>query len=333
MRVGTLMRRFTAFAGVGLVACAVVAAQQPGAQTSDTSPHTVLFVTVDTDVKLEVLDWGGSGRALVLVSGLGDTAHIFDRFAPKLAEKYHVYAITRRGFGASSAPPGGYDAIRLGDDVLGVIGTLELRQPVLVGHSIGGSELSSIGSRFPDRVAGLIYLEAAYGWAFYDESVGDFDVDSNILRGKLEELHATGYSRETLRELLETVLPNFARDLREEIKTQDAMPPTVRDSQYTPITGQMALVLAGTRRVTRLTVPALAIYAQPHDVLGATMTDAERATYEARDRVSTGAQADAFERGVPGSRVVRISRGRHYIYRSNDAEVLREIDAFIARLP
>ena len=68
----------------------------------DPSPHTVQFVTVDKDVKLEVLDWGGSGRPLVLLAGLGNTAHVFDDFAPKLTSQYHVYGITRRGFGASS---------------------------------------------------------------------------------------------------------------------------------------------------------------------------------------------------------------------------------------
>jgi hypothetical protein len=61
----------------------------------DESPHTFHFVTVDGNVKLEVLDWGGSGRALVLLAGLGDTAHVFDNFAPKLANTYHVYGITR----------------------------------------------------------------------------------------------------------------------------------------------------------------------------------------------------------------------------------------------
>src|ERR1700722_12054445 len=38
----------------------------------DPSPHTKQFVTVDKDVKLEVLDWGGSGRPLVLLTGLGN---------------------------------------------------------------------------------------------------------------------------------------------------------------------------------------------------------------------------------------------------------------------
>jgi hypothetical protein len=91
----------------------------------DPSPHRTQFIAVENNIKLEVLDWGGSGRPLVLLAGLGNTAHVFDKFAPKLSSAYHVYGITRRGFGASSAPfPSGdalYSADRLGDDVLAVL--------------------------------------------------------------------------------------------------------------------------------------------------------------------------------------------------------------------
>lgn len=76
------------------------------------------FVAVDTNVRLEVLDWGGSGRSVVLLAGASDTAHTFDTFAPRLSARYHVYGITRRGAGASSATASGYDADRLGDDVI-----------------------------------------------------------------------------------------------------------------------------------------------------------------------------------------------------------------------
>src|SRR5712672_2290922 len=62
----------------------------------DPSPHRVRFVRVEKDVQLEVLDWGGSGRAIVLLAGSGLTAHEFDDFAPKLTGHYHVYGITRR---------------------------------------------------------------------------------------------------------------------------------------------------------------------------------------------------------------------------------------------
>ena len=114
----------------------------------DASPHTVEFITVAESVRLEVLDWGGFGPSVVLLPCGGNTAHVFDGFAPKLAAGYHVYGITRRGFGASSVPASGYGADRLGDDVLAVMDSLKLMRPVLVGHSLGGEELSSVGSRF-----------------------------------------------------------------------------------------------------------------------------------------------------------------------------------------
>ena len=108
------------------------------------SRHAI--VTVDKDVRLEVLDWGGSGRPLVLLAGGGDTAHVFDDFAPKLTPSFHVYGITRRGFGESGFSPEGYGADRLGDDVLAVLDSLKLIRPVLMGHSLGGEELSSFPS-------------------------------------------------------------------------------------------------------------------------------------------------------------------------------------------
>lgn len=73
---------------------------------------------MDKNVKVEVRDWGGSGQPLILLPGLGDTAHEFDSFALKLTPSYHVLGITPRGFGASSAPPperANYSADRLID--------------------------------------------------------------------------------------------------------------------------------------------------------------------------------------------------------------------------
>ena len=91
----------------------------------DPSNHRVQFVTVDNGVQLEVLDWGGSGRNVVLLAGSGNTAHVYDDFAPKLTGLCHVYGITRRGFGASSHPATGYSEQRLADDVLRVIDSLK----------------------------------------------------------------------------------------------------------------------------------------------------------------------------------------------------------------
>ena len=153
---------------------------------------SVSFVPVAPGVKLEVLDWGGTGRPLILLPGLGDTAHAFDPFAHKLTLKYHVYGITRRGFGESTTPPptqANYNANRLGDDVLAVIAALHLPQrPVLVGHSIAGEELSSIGSRHPGKIAGLVYLDAAYGYAFYSPAHGALDLDALEIKQEIEAM-------------------------------------------------------------------------------------------------------------------------------------------------
>jgi non-heme chloroperoxidase len=182
---------------------------------------TLRRITADKDVKLEVLDWGGSGRPLVLLAGFGDTAHVFDDFAPKLTSEHHVYGITRRGFGASSAPvldAANYSADRLGDDVLAVLDALKLERPVLVGHSIAGEELSSVGTRHPDRIAGLIYLDSAYEYTYYDASLGNEDIDTRELLKKIEELKAAREGpdeSQVIGELLKENLPQFEKDLRE----------------------------------------------------------------------------------------------------------------------
>jgi non-heme chloroperoxidase len=85
----------------GLSTLTLVAAT---ASLSDQPAAKVQFIEVEPDVRLEVVDWGGHGRSVVLLAGGGDTAHVDDELAPKLTPEYHVFGITRRGFGASSKP-------------------------------------------------------------------------------------------------------------------------------------------------------------------------------------------------------------------------------------
>lgn len=68
----------------------------PGQAQTELLAPTVQFVSVEPGVKLEVLDWGGSGTPLIFLAGAGDTAHAFDNFAPQFTRHHHVYGITRR---------------------------------------------------------------------------------------------------------------------------------------------------------------------------------------------------------------------------------------------
>ena len=250
----------------------------PETAWKDPSPHQVQFITVDKDVKLEVLDWGGSGRPVVLLTGLGNTAHIYDKFALKLTPAYHAYGITRRGYGASSAPASGYAADRLGDDVLAIIDALKLRRPVLAGHSIGGEELSSVGSRHPEKIAGLVYLDAGYAYAF--SGAGSVAIPAA----------SSG--------------PGPAR-----------------------------AILDGQQKYTKIPAPILAIFAVPHDRGPQAADDPKaRAEFEAADAAAV-AQATAFESGLPAAKVVRLPHANHYVFLSNEADVLREMNTFIGSLP
>lgn len=53
---------------------------------------------------------------------------------------------------------------------LAVMDALKIERPVLLGHSLAGEELSYIGSRYPRKVAALVYLDAGYTYAFWDPS-------------------------------------------------------------------------------------------------------------------------------------------------------------------
>jgi protein-S-isoprenylcysteine O-methyltransferase Ste14/pimeloyl-ACP methyl ester carboxylesterase len=137
-------------------------ARLPDGHWQDPSPHKTQFVEVQKDIRLEVLDWGGTGRALVLLSGAGLSAHIYDEFAPKLATFGHVYGISRRGYGESSKPETGYDNERLADDIFEVITALKLKAPVLIGHSMAGNEITTVANAHSDRLGGLVYMEALF---------------------------------------------------------------------------------------------------------------------------------------------------------------------------
>ncbi len=58
-----------------------------------------------------------------------------------------------------------------------------------------------------------------------------------------------------------------------------------------------------------------------------------RARWDSASVANLSPQIDAFERGIPSARVVRLPHASHHVFRSHEADVLREIRAFIAGLP
>jgi pimeloyl-ACP methyl ester carboxylesterase len=313
-----------------LIAAAMTALLGSRLAAQQQASPKIQFIQVDRDVRLEILDWGGTGRPVVLLAGNTRTAHDFTDFAPELASTYHVYAITRRGFGASSAPTTGHSADRLADDVLAVIDSLGLTAPVLAGHSRAGEELSSIGSRHPEKVAGLVYLDAANSYAFYDSSRGDIRIDQNEVERGLRALRVAaskGAAEEMHRlvsRLLATDLPALERSLREiERRTPAAPSNSPTPFMPPPETGINRLIHEGMQRYTAVRTPVLAISA-----LRSISTDPSAPNDSVRERVLR-----SLKRGAPAARVVILPDATHDVLRSNMADVLREMRSFVATLP
>ncbi len=304
--------------------------------------HDVQFITTDDNVKLEVVDWGGSGRPLLLLAGMGDTAHAFDLFAPKLTTRYRVYGVTRRGFGASDKPEltlSNFMSDRLADDVLQVIGALELDRPVLAGFSLGGQELSSIASRHPDKVAGLIYLDAAYAYAFYAPGnqfpIGrNLDIEANELREKITRLNGVDVPPAEAAEQIEELLTGDLPRLREELRaTQRVLQQWAALSEMEPFRPNALFdtIVAGAQKYTDLNdLPTLAIYASP--VALPEDTDEATRAYMQLLEVERENLIKRFEQANPTARVVRLPDAEHAVFVSHPSEVLREMNAFIDRL-
>jgi non-heme chloroperoxidase len=327
-------------ASIVLVSLIVPLHAQQLPRWKDPSPHTTRFVTVEKGVRLEVLDWGGSGMPLMLPAGGGDTAHIFDDFAPKLTASFHVYGITRRGFGESGFSPEGYGADRLGDDVIAVLDALKLEKPVLVGHFLGGEELSSVATRHPNRVAGLVYLEAGYPYAFDNgkgPSMKEFQ-DLNDLAPKAPPPSESDPSLASFAALQQACLHALGFTYPEgELRQQYSTTPEGRVGKERELPGD-AVMLQGMKKYANIPVPALVIFAIPHaqakwvdESTDPKVHQAAKA-FSAAELALTTRQAKAFEDGVPTAHVVRLRGADHHVYLSNEADVLCEMKSFLSTL-
>ena len=134
-----------------------------------------IFVKGFSDNNLEVLDWGGNGTPIIFLAGLGNTPHIYEDYAPRFTNSFHVYGITRRGFGRSDRTTTGFSTDTLVQDILKVMDKLSLKKVILIGHSISGDELSTFARAYPNRVLATIFLDAALDHADnFDSLVAPF---------------------------------------------------------------------------------------------------------------------------------------------------------------
>ncbi|RZU40176.1 hypothetical protein [Edaphobacter modestus] len=171
----------------------------------------------------------------------------------------------------------------------------------------------------PEKVAALIYLDAAGPFAYYDRRHGDMVLDMLDVKKKINEMQSGEIQdlKRFTQDML-TSVSQLEKDLQKTTQQMAAMP-----SPPPPPPLSMAVAF-GEKKYTEIHVPILAFFACPHN-FGAAFKDNPTA--------KTAAVADAFAAGIPSAHVVRLEDADHYVFNSNEADVIPEVNAFLQKLP
>jgi non-heme chloroperoxidase len=308
----------------------------------DPSKHRVMFIPVEDGVQLEVLDWGGTGRPLVLLAGLGFTAHVFDGFAEKLTAGCHVYGITRRGYGASTRSTSGYGEDRLTEDDLRVFQALNLTALVVAGHSVAGNELSQLGIYHYSQVAGLIYLDAlndgSDDYTDYDAVVSKLPEAMRKPPASSAAATKTFAAYQDWKKRTDGVLYPEAELRNDYAENADGSV----GGRLTPGSVPQAIMSGDHKHdYSQIRVPVLAFVGFPKlpqdQIREGNITDpAERVIIEAVFGAYVGMTKKRIMRissAAGGARVVELWGASHFVFLSNGSEVLPQMQTFIAGLP
>ena len=295
----------------------------------DKSPHTKGVVTAN-GIKLHYLDWGGKGKVLLFLAGVGNSAHIFDDIAPKFTDRFRVLALTRRGHGQSDKPATGYDLPTLTEDIRQFLDQMRIKRVTLVGHSFAGDEITRFAALYPERVDKLVYLDAAYDRA--DLATEAFS------KNPFPTPQPTKEERSSLAEYRKWWERNrgywsdaVETDLRETSVAADGSMKATLSREA----GQGIMKNAAEYRpdYTKVKARALSIYAiadlplwVPKDA------DSQRKAQEFFNNANAPYQKkniEKFKKEMRKGRVVELRNTHHYLFIKNQDDVVREMRKFL----
>ena len=301
----------------------------------DTSPHKSNFVNVN-GINLHYLDWGGNGEALLFLTGMGLSAHIYDKFAPRFTDHFRVLALTRRGHGDSDYPETGYDADSLTEDIRQFLDRLNIEKAILAGHSLAGIELTHFASLHPDRVIKLIYLDAL------DDRRGfPAIMEKNPLQGveppKVENGHSSVEEYVSYTKMIRPDLAMFWSELWDE-----EIPHSLKTSDDGKIVDRMPETLEKTIREALMTyvpkdinveIPILSFHALGEPPLPDYLTDEQKQLshkfdHEVRLPFRKGLISE-FRNRSPHARIIEIPNGHHYCFIAQEEIVFEEMRKFL----
>lgn len=234
---------------------------------------------------------------LVVLHGFYENARCRIRLASDLADDYHVVLYDARAHGRSAAPDDGYGIDDRVADLVGLCDTLDLDDPILVGHSMGGSTAAWAAADHPDFPHALV-LEDPAGMRPEPADLGPDD-RAELVREKLADLD-----------------DRTTADLRGEYddpESEHARRQAVADSQLRPQIADIA----------RAGYPHLAD-AFPHITCPTLVLRRDQATDE---RITDHGMVDALDRG----RLVHVPDAGHHVFEEQYDAARAELRVFLRR--
>jgi non-heme chloroperoxidase len=306
----------------------------------DTSAHKSDFVNVN-GIRLHYLDWSGDGPTLLFLTGLGLSAHVYDKFAPRFTDKFHVIALTRRGHGDSDYPETGYDVDTLTEDVLQFMDALGIDKANLVGHSMANLELCHSAALHPERILKLVFLEANYDCTSpaYKAMIAKNPVRNIAIPGANDD----HYTIEDYVAAVKRAYPSLAA-IWGEVMDEDVLH-AVKTSPEGKIVDRMseAIVAAISASInsykpeySKIKVPVLSIFAIND---GAYYLSSDYMTVEQQAQVMDfydhvrpplhHESIEQFRRSVPHAKIIVIPKSHHYCFFTHEELVYNEMREFL----
>jgi pimeloyl-ACP methyl ester carboxylesterase len=239
-----------------------------------------------------------------------------------------------------------------------VIDALGVNRPIVVGHSFAGEELHVLGARYSEKIAGVLYLDAAFNRGD-DEDSEAYNAVARTLPAAPPPTPADLASFTALRSFLVRTQGAAGPEahLRARFNTNPDGSVGAPWAPDLPIRQEMTKEMRAAYKPynpERIRVPALAVYAIPKsvdDLLRRGSSDRSRFPEDfiarmaddpaMRERVEKLYQLTRkrvedhenwFKTFAPQGRVAEIS-GPHFVFVTNQAEVVQQIDAFVSSLP
>lgn len=285
---------------------------------------------------LHYLDFGGRGTPIILLAGAGNSAWIYGDFGTMLAKRHRVYAVTRRGHGTSGSPAKGYTIDLMVEDLRRFMDQRGIKRAVLIGHSLGGAELTRFAGTYPDRVSALVYLDAAYDRSTQGKTLASDPLDQEAPtaadRASVEAFVA--HVRRTRPDLRRYWTADVDRDLRASIAMRpDGTAGWVTSAMF----GEYWTSASATAPdYAAVKAPALALYSVEDESyrLPTDATAKLRAEYRAFELgpLATWRNASAAQFRVRSANreMVEVDGG-HHLFIHRPAKTLALVEAFLKR--